>query len=347
MTMATLWFLILAAALVAYVVLDGFDLGVGALYKWIAREPGDRAALRASIGPVWDANEVWLIAAGGISYLAFPALFASAMSGFYLPLMIVLWLLIGRAMGLEVRHHLGDPLAQEICDTVFAVSSTLLPFVFGVALGNVIRGVPFDAEGYFFLPLWTSFRAGDENPGVLDWYTILCGLVALGALGTHGAHFLAARTSGPVNARAVRVARIGTHLLPLLTVASLAGTLAVRPSVVYNFGKHPVGLLVPIAVVGSLVAMELFVRRGQEWRAFGASCVYLASLLGGAAFALYPTMLPSSANALRAITVENAASGARGLRIALVWWMVAFVLVALSFQYLYRSFRGKISAPPA
>ena len=113
--MQNLWFLLVAFMLTAYVVLDGFDLGVGALYKVLGRTEEDRAIMRQSIGPVWDANEVWLLAAGGTLYFAFPALYAAAFSGFYLPLMMVLWLLIGRGLGLELRGHIPDPLGQQIC----------------------------------------------------------------------------------------------------------------------------------------------------------------------------------------------------------------------------------------
>ncbi len=119
--MTTLWFLVVAFMLVGYVVFDGFDLGVGAIYKWVARTPEERSLVRRSIGPVWDANEVWLLAAGGTLYFAFPALYASSFSGFYLPLMMVLWLLIGRALGLELRGHAGDALFAEACDAIFMV----------------------------------------------------------------------------------------------------------------------------------------------------------------------------------------------------------------------------------
>jgi len=341
--METVWFLLVAAMLVGYVVLDGFDLGVGLLYRFVARTSDERSVVRHSIGPVWDANEVWLLAAGGTLYFAFPQLYASGFSGFYLPLMVVLWLIIGRALGLEVRAHFEEPLAHEICDAVFAISSVLLMVFLGAALGNVIRGVPFDPDGYFFLPLWTNFRPG-ADPGVLDWYTVLCGVVALAVLGTHGAHYLVARTSGDVNRRARGWARIGTRLLPVLTAASLAATIFVRPAILDNFRAHPVGWLIPLVVAVSLVAMELFVRRSREWPAFGASVVYLAGLLGGAAFGLYPTLLPCSTDPARSLTIHGAATGEYAMRAALNWWFVAFLLMVGSFFYLYRTFRGKITA---
>ena len=341
--MQNLWFLLVAFMLTAYVVLDGFDLGVGALYKVLGRTEEDRAIMRQSIGPVWDANEVWLLAAGGTLYFAFPALYAAAFSGFYLPLMMVLWLLIGRGLGLELRGHIPDPLGQQICDTVFMVSSVLLAIVLGAALGNVVRGVPLDADGYFFLPLWTNFLPGPD-PGVLDWYTILCGLVALLALATHGAHYLVLRTGGEMNERACAFAAVGVRTLAVLTVASLAGTVRVRPGILDNFRAHPMGLVIPLAVAASLVTMDRAVRSRHERRAFAASCAYLGAMLAGAAFALFPVLLPSSNDSARSLTVQAAATGSYAMRAALTWWIVGFVLVAGTFRFLYRSFRGKVLA---
>lgn len=341
--METLWFVLVAGMMVTYVVLDGFDLGVGVLYKVLGRTEEDRAVLRRAIGPVWDANEVWLLAAGGTLYFAFPALYASAFSGFYLPLMMVLWLLIGRGLGLELRGHIPDPLGRQICDAIFMVSSIVLAVVLGAALGNVVRGVPLDAEGYFFLPLWTDFRPGPE-PGVLDWYTMLCGAVALVALGTHGAHYLALRTGGDLNARARRLALLGGRALAGLLALSLAASLVVRPGLLDNFRAHPIGLVIPAAVVGALVAMELSVRWGRERAAFTASCILLIATLAGAAFASYPVLLPSSADPGRSLTVHGAASDGYALNVALGWWIVGMVLVTASFRYLYGQFRGKVAA---
>ena len=167
--MGTLWFWLVAAMLIAYVVLDGFDLGVGIVYLFVARtEPERQQALR-SIGPVWDGNEVWLLAAGGALFFAFPLVYASSFSGFYLPLMVVLWLLILRGLSVELRGHSGDPLWRTFFDALFSFSSVLLAIFFGAALANVVRGVPLGADNYFFLPLWTNWRTGPQsrNPGLV------------------------------------------------------------------------------------------------------------------------------------------------------------------------------------
>ena len=166
--MATLWFMIVAVMVTAYVVLDGFDLGAGAIFLLVAKTPDERRMVLRAIGPVWDGNEVWLLAAGGTLYFAFPLLYASSFSGFYLPLMMVLWLLMLRAIGIEFRGHIENPVWQGFFEVIFSVSSALLAIFLGAALGNVIRGVPLGPEGYFFEPLWTNFRLGDQT-GILDW----------------------------------------------------------------------------------------------------------------------------------------------------------------------------------
>src|SRR6266496_4947673 len=176
--METLWFVLVALMLDAYVVLDGFDLGVGVISPLVARTPEERQLALRSIGPVWDGNEVWLLAAGGALFFAFPLLYASSFSGFYLPLMMVLWLLMLRGIGVELRSHVSDPLWWSFFDFVFSASSLLLAIFFGAAIGNVVRGVPLNSDGYFFEALWTNFRVG-TNPGILEWYTVLTGVLAM------------------------------------------------------------------------------------------------------------------------------------------------------------------------
>src|SRR5579871_3200685 len=195
--METLWFILVAMMLVAYVVLDGFDLGAGAVSIFLARSSDERRQILSAVGPVWDGNEVWLIAAGGALYFAFPVLYASAFSGFYLPLMMVLWLLMLRGAGIELRSHIDDILWHSACDFIFFISSALLTVFLGVAIGNVVRGVPLRADGYFFEALWTNFRVG-LDPGIVDWYTLLTGLLALAALSAHGSLYLAVKTDGVV-----------------------------------------------------------------------------------------------------------------------------------------------------
>ena len=209
--METLWFLQITFVLAAYVVLDGFDLGVGLLTLTLPRNEAERRTLINTIKPVWDGNEVWLIAAAGALYFAFPLVYASSFSGFYLPLTIVLWLLVARAFGIELRSHISEPLWYPLFDVAFAGASVLLTFFFGVAAGNVVRGVPLSSDGYFFAPLWTNFTPG-PRPGVLDWYTVLIGLLSLATLAVHGAHYVAVKTSGDLHTRARAVGRAVWYL---------------------------------------------------------------------------------------------------------------------------------------
>src|ERR1700738_4844101 len=195
--MGTIWFCLVAFMITMYVLLDGFDLGAGAIHLLVAKTDEERRQVLASIGPVWDGNEVWLVAGGGTLYFAFPALYASGFSGFYLPLMIVLWLLILRGISIEFRNHIISRVWDPFWDFVFCASSLLLAIFFGAALSNVVRGVPLDASGYFFEPLWTDFRL-EEQTGILDWCTILVGVLALAVLVMHGGLWVRMTTSGTV-----------------------------------------------------------------------------------------------------------------------------------------------------
>src|ERR1700688_4762018 len=198
--MGTLWFCLATMVITGYVLLDGFDLGAGIVQLFVARAERETGQVLNSIGPVWDGNEVWLIAAGGTLFFAFPALYASAFSGFYLSLMIVLWLLILRGISIEFRNHVENSLWKPFWDTVFGGSSALLALLFGVALGNVVRGVPIDASGYFFLPLWTNLSPGG-NVGIIDWYTLLVGAASLFALAEHGSLWVVLKTEGSLQER--------------------------------------------------------------------------------------------------------------------------------------------------
>jgi cytochrome bd ubiquinol oxidase subunit II len=342
--MLFVWFWLVAIMIAGYVVLDGFDLGAGALHLFLARTDEERRTVIRTVGPVWDGNEVWLIAGGGTLYFAFPLLYASGFSGFYLPLMIVLWLLILRGIGIELRMHLESPVWRGFFDGCFAFSSILLAVFYGAALGNVIRGVPLQKDGYFFLPLWTNWNVGPQ-PGVLDWYTMIAGVVALVALTIHGAHYVALKTSGALNARARRAAAALWPLLVLMTVISLAATLSIRPDLLANYRRLPVLYVIPLVVAGSLAAMLVYRRKGNDFGAFFSSVTYLLFMLVGAAAAVFPSLLLSTTDPALNITVWNAHTGAYALRVGLVFWSFGMALAAGYFIFIYRMFRGKVGAP--
>jgi cytochrome d ubiquinol oxidase subunit II len=340
--METIWFSLVAIMIAMYVVFDGFDLGVGALHLLVARNDAERRIVLRSIGPVWDGNEVWLLAAGGTLFFAFPLLYATSFSGFYLPLMIVLWLLILRGISIEFRHLVHGAAWTPLWDVVFSLSSLLLIVFFGAALGNVVRGVSFDAEGHFFAPLWTHFRVGPE-PGVLDWFTVTTGLTALAVLVLHGALWLVLKTTGELQQRAERAARrafwasvIAVALLTLLTFR-------VQPQVALNLSQRPWGAVFPALAVGGLIAVRIFIGRRNELRAFLASCGLLIGLLSSAAFGLYPYVLPSLDDPAAGLTAEAAAAAEYGLRIGLVWWIPGMLLVTAYFVFTYRHLRGKVA----
>ena len=323
--MDVLWFAIVSGMLTIYAVLDGFDLGAGAIHLIVARSPRERGLILRAIGPVWDGNEVWLIAAAGTLYFAFPAVYASSFSGFYLPLMIVLWLLIVRGVSVEVRSHISEPLWHALFDALFAGSSILLAVFFGAALGNVIRGVPLGPDGYFFEPLWTSFTP-TPAPGILDWYTVLTGSLTLIVLASHGAHFVAVRSTGAIHDRTVRIA---TRLWPwmlALALITLGATLWVRPSMITNYIRWPAGWVIPGVAVASVIATSYYRRRGRDVAAFVGSSLFLSAMLGGVAFGLYPVLLPSSNSTNPSLTAINALAPSYGLRVGLRWWTIGFLL---------------------
>jgi len=341
--MGFLWFWLVAIMIVGYVVLDGFDLGVGVLHLFLARTDSERKAMLASIGPVWDGNEVWLLAGGGTLYFAFPLLYASAFSGFYLPLMIVLWLLILRGVSIELRNHLDIGVWQSLLDGVFGFASALLAIFYGAALANVLRGVPLDAEGYFFLPLWTDWQPS-VMPGILDWYTVIGGLVALVALTLHGALWLALKTSGDLEQRARNMVSPLLFILAGLTVLSLFATISVRPASLGNYFRYPATFVVPAGVVAALAAIWLWNRKGEELKAFLASCLYLFFMLAGACWGVYPVLLPATTGPANDITLARALSGPHTLAVGLAWWLFGMALAIAYVVFVYSRFKGKVDA---
>jgi len=348
--METLWFCLVAVMVAMYVLLDGFDLGAGIIHLGVARSDSERRQVLASIGPVWDGNEVWLLAAGGVLYFAFPLLYASGFSGFYLPLMIVLWLLILRGISIEFRNHIESPVWTPLWDTVFSISSALLAVFYGAALGNVVRGVPLDANGYFFEPLWTNFRVGSEN-GILDWYTIIVGVAAYLALTQHGALWVAARTNGNVRIRARKVARWAWLGTSVFTAAITWATFSVQPHVWQSFQERPWGWILPLLAVAGLAATGWFlIRAGDEpqdkadWSAFLSSCAYLLGMLTSVVFSVYPYVLPASTKPEYSLTIYNAAAAHYGLRVGFVWWVIGMALATSYFVFLYRQFRERIQS---
>ena len=339
--METVWFICVALMVTMYVLLDGFDLGAGAIHLFAARSERERRTIIRAIGPVWDGNEVWLIAAGGTLFFAFPLLYASGFSGFYLPLIIVLWLLMIRGLSIELRGHIGNPLWASFWDAMFFIGSALLAIFYGAALGNVVRGVPLNEGGYFFQPLWTDFSPFSANPGILDWYTVLIGLLALTTLVVHGANFVAVKTENELNARSGRIARIFAFALVVLTVLGTAATFWVRPEMLTGFNERPYGYVLPLIAIAGLAGMIYFNMSRHDRAAFLSSSAYIVGMLTSTVFAVYPNVLPA-VNPENSLTIQNASASQYGMTVGLIWWSIGMVLAAVYFVVIYRLFRGKV-----
>lgn len=341
--MATLWFAFAAVMVAIYVVLDGFDFGAGALHLAVARSDNERRQLLAAIGPFWDGNEVWLLAAGGVLFLAFPKVLASGLSGLYLAIFLFLWVLILRAVAIELRSHLDDAMWRGLWDTGFTIASIAAPILLGAALGNVLRGVPLSADGWFALPLFDSFLPS-AGLGVLDWYTVLCGLLALAALMHHGALFLIWKTDGPVRERSLVAARRLFPITVVLWLTASVATLRVAPEAVAVLSPRPIVWLCLALFLGGLATSFLARRKGRELLAFLGSSAFLLGHLAATAGSVYPVWLRSTLDASWSLTATNSAAGEHSLTVGLYWWPVGFVLAIAYFVVLFRLHRGKARA---
>lgn len=341
--MFELWFGIVALMFAVYVVLDGYDLGAGALHLTVARTDRERRQVLAAVGPFWDASEVWLLAAGGALFVAFPRVLAAGLSGFYLAIFLVVWSLILRGIAIEFRSHVTEPLWRGFWDGLFMVASALLAVLFGTALGNVIRGVPLDGEGWFSLTLFTTFQP-HAPAGILDWYTVATGVFALAVLAGHGALFLAWKTDGEVHERARRMA--GALYAAVAVAWPLVTWLThlVNPALLPALPARPLAWLGLALAAGGLVAVFVAPRRGRHLPAFLGSCAFVAGLLVATAACLYPVLLRSLGDPALSITAPAGGSNPAGLRTALAWWVIGFPLAVGYFVVLFRIHRGKAEA---
>ena len=342
--MTGLWFGIVSVMLTMFVVMDGFDLGAGVLHLFVARNDDERRRVLAAIGPYWDANEVWLLATGGALFVAFPKVLASGLSGFYLAIFLVLWCLVLRGISIEFRSHVAAPMWRGFWDVTFAVASILLCIFFGCALGNLLRGLPMKADGWFGLTLFTNFTT--RMPvGILDWYTVLAGVYALLALTMHGGAFLCWKSEGALLDRcrviALRVGLLVTALWPVMTYL----TVHVNPVMFHNFAARPLAwVCIGIALAGQ--ALLLFgLLRGAYRNALLGSSAFLLGLLAATAVSVFPVMLRSAGDPSLSIDAFQASNTPDGLRTALHWWLVGIPLVLVYFVIQFRVHAGKVHAP--
>jgi cytochrome d ubiquinol oxidase subunit II len=327
----TVWYCVLALLLTGYAVLDGFDIGVGVLHLWVARTNDERRLALTSIGPVWDGNEVWLIATGGLLVLSFPHVYAAGFSGFYLALIIVLWLLMGRGLAIEWRANVNDPMWRDAADVIFSLSSILLVICYGLAVGNIINGVPLNKDGYY-----QGLFAWMINP-----YAVLVGVFTLVVIALHGANWLALKTTGPVQQRArLASSRLWPVLLILVVLVTIATFLANR-DMGLNYKSYPVYAIVPILTLAALLAVRYFRQIEDDLRAFLSSAALILTLLVSTAIGYYPHLLLSRPHPERSFTIHNAVSSNYSLTVGFIWLCIGLTFVIAHFTFVYYLFRGK------
>ncbi|MEW2332257.1 cytochrome d ubiquinol oxidase subunit II [Micromonospora chersina] len=324
MELTTVWFLLVAVLFTGYFILEGFDFGVGMLLPVLGRDDRERRVLINTIGPVWDGNEVWLITAGGAMFAAFPEWYATLFSGFYLPLLLILLALIARGVAFEYRHKRPEATWKRRWDQAIFWGSALPAVLWGVAFANILRGVPLSADHEYAGGLFD----------LLNPYALLGGVTTLGLFLTHGAVFIALKTSGDIRERAGTLAvklGVGTAVV---AVAFLAWTLTIRSSaaaVVLAVGAA-------LALLGGLAAARV---RREGW-AFAGTAVAIALAVATLFAALFPNVLPSTLDAAGTLTATNAASTPYTLKI-MTWVAVVFTPIVLAYQgWTYWVFRKRI-----
>lgn len=321
-----LWFFLIGILLAGYAVLDGFDLGVGFWQLFRRKESHRRAAIHA-IGPVWDGNEVWLLTGGGALFAAFPPVYASVFSGFYLPLMLVLTGLIFRAVAIEFRGKVDSGLWRGSWDLAFGVGSILPALLFGVALGNVVRGLPLNETGDYI----GGFFA------LLNPYALLVGISGLAMFATHGALYLAVKTTGELREQARYHAYAASRVYFILFLAAAGWSLwsFVRGSMLLA------GVATGIAFL-AIVAIGVFLKRGAVGRAFVASAVSILALFGATGAAIFPNLVPASNDAALSLTIHNASSSQYTLTAMAILAAVGVPLVLGYTIWIYRVFAGPV-----
>jgi len=340
--MIAVWYVIVSLTLIIYVVLDGRNFGAGMLQWLVARTPEERRQVVAAIGPLWSSHEVWLLGFGGTLIAVFPRLMASAFSGYYLALFLILWSLILRGISIEVGGHINDRLWQGFWDFVFAFSNFLLAILFGAAAGNVARGVPVDAGGNFSMAFFTNFSVRGYV-GLLDWYTISIAIFAASILAAHGASYLALKTEGPVHDRSSQCAKyLWAAIVPLLIAVSVESWM-VRPDVPRHAIHNPFCWLGLLMIIVASCTLILGLRlRVEEWAFLGSNFLLVGLLATGGA-AIFPVMLHSTLAPENSLTAYTVAAGRNSLLLASIWWPVAFGLATAYFVFISRRFAGRVS----
>jgi len=332
MALTTVWFILIAVLWTGYFVLDGFDFGVGILLPVLGRTDADRRLMINTIGPVWDGNEVWVLVAGGATFAAFPEWYATLFSGFYLALLLILVALILRGVAFEYRGKSDDPSWRRRWDTAIVFGSAVPALLWGVAFGNIVRGVPLALQG---TPAHIEYTGTFFT--LLNPFSLLAGLTTLTLFTTHGAVYLALRTTGDMRERA--------HALAL-RVGLVAAVLAVAFLVWAQAYSHRLGVTAPLAVVaaGVFVGALVAVWRGREGWAFAATSVTVAAAVAVLFTGLFPYVMPGRDSAV-ALTVHNASSTHYTLTVMTVVAVIFTPLVLVYQGWTYYVFRRRLGIP--
>ncbi len=320
-----IWFFLIGVLFAGYSVLDGFDLGIGALFPFLAKTREERSVLAGAIGPVWDGNEVWLLTGGGALFAAFPGAYATVFSGFYLALMLVLFALVFRAVSLEFRYH--GAREGRFWDGAFFAGSAIPSLLFGVALGNVIQGVPLNASGDFTGSFFTLLRP----------FPLIVGLLGLVAILVHGCAYAALKTKEDLQARARRFA--GILWFPYIALLAASGVAAglLIPGVL---GRIPAWIAVG-GVLFALAAMKAGLKRRKDGAVFAWSAAAFLGLWGLAGANLFPDLVRASNDSSLSLTIRNASSSPITLKVMLLIALIGMPLVVGYTIWSYRVFRQR------
>lgn len=327
----TIWFVLWGVLWAVYFILDGYDLGMGQLMPFLAKNETDRRTIYNAAGPFWDGNEVWLITAGGVTFAAFPGAYAVLFSGLYTALMLLLFTLIVRGVTFEFRSKIDSPGWKKLWDTCHTVCSFLPALLLGVAFANIFMGVPIDGQGVFQGTLFT----------LLNPYGLAGGVLFVLLFGVHGSIFLAIRTQGAIHDRAVSMAKVLWLPLALVAVIFLVASALVTKLFV-NYTTYPVLFAIPAVAVVALFATRGFLGKAALGKAFLASSLTIAFCAIFGVVGIFPALLPSSLDPAFSMTIANSASSPLTLKIMLGVALV-FVPIVIFYQtWVHLKFATKI-----
>lgn len=331
MDLHIVWFVLLAVLLMGYAILDGFDLGVGILHLFV-RDDTERRLVLNSIGPLWDGNEVWLVTFGGALFAAFPDAYATILSGFYLPVIVVLLSIIGRAISIEFRSKGTSRLWRSYWDFSFFLSSLTATFVFGVALGNVVGGVPLSPDGEFAGTLLDLFQP----------FALTIGVLTVAGAAMHGALYLQLKVEGDLQRRVRRWAWVAVGVFAALNIAAAVLALQRVPHMLHNFERWPVLWVMPALLALALANIPRCLHQAKPGRAFASSCASIAGLTFLTAATLFPNLLVSSTDPAHSLDIYGAASSESTLQLMGIIALIGMPLVAVYTTTVYWVFRGKV-----